>query len=348
MQIIQDYRSLHRIPEPDNRLPKTLAFLRSRLFSLKCRCFSPAEGALCAFFDFGCDRTLAFRADLDALPLTERTSLPWASQHPGYMHACGHDGHTAILLELARKLHKTTSLHHNVLLVFQPAEETEGGARLICPVLKEYRVSAIFALHLWPGLPKGQLFSRPGLLMAHTGGVTVRFRGKSVHITQNGQDALNACICFYQAAKQIPCFLKFGKLNGGTAGNILCEEAVLWGSLRTTHHRAHTENRLTQLMNRILQNTGCTGEILFSPGYPPVCNSRSLWEQVQACSPVQRLNTFFWTGDDFSFYQKEVPGLYFLLGIGNTPPLHSGEFQFDPAVLSIGANYFYQLCTKLV
>ena len=132
MDLISDRRALHRIPELDRDLPETLGYLRSVLEPLPCLLFSPAKSALCAFFDFGQDHSLAFRADMDALPVAEETGLPFASCHLGRMHACGHDGHMAIVLELARRLARQRSLPHNVLLVFQPAEETTGGARAIC------------------------------------------------------------------------------------------------------------------------------------------------------------------------------------------------------------------------
>ena len=122
MNITQDRRALHEIPELDRDLPETTAYLRSSLEQLRCRVFSPMEGALCAWFDFGQKNAIAFRSDADALPISERTGLAFASRHPGKMHACGHDGHMAILLELARRLDRMEALPHNVLLVFQPAE----------------------------------------------------------------------------------------------------------------------------------------------------------------------------------------------------------------------------------
>ena len=132
MQIIADRRALHRIPEIDRELPKTLAYLVESLKHTSCRVFSPADGALCAFFDFGQNHAIAFRADMDALPIEEKSGVDFASAHPGNMHACGHDGHMAILLELARRLSDKPALSHNVLLIFQPAEETIGGALSIC------------------------------------------------------------------------------------------------------------------------------------------------------------------------------------------------------------------------
>ena len=132
MDIITDRRALHRIPELDRDLPETMAYLENALSGLGCRIFAPVAGVLCAWFDFGADRAIAFRSDADALPIQERSEKDYLSQHPGRMHACGHDGHMAILLELARQLSRKETLPHNVLLVFQGAEETTGGARDLC------------------------------------------------------------------------------------------------------------------------------------------------------------------------------------------------------------------------
>ena len=129
MQIIEDRRALHRIPELDRALPETLAYLKKELSQYRCYVFSPMDGALCAYYDFGMRNALAFRADADALPIMENTGLDFASEHPGKMHACGHDGHMAIALELARRIDQKDVLPYNVLIVFQPAEETTGGAR---------------------------------------------------------------------------------------------------------------------------------------------------------------------------------------------------------------------------
>lgn len=354
MQIIQDFHTLHTIPEPDSTLPKTTFFIRSRLQPLKCRVFSPTGGSVCAYFDFGQNKTLAFRADTDALPIAEKTGLPWQSQHPGMMHACGHDGHTAILLELARRIHRCTALPHNILLIFQPAEETTGGAEALCKtgLLRQYGVKCIFALHLWPGLPAGVLFSRPGYLMCRTRNVTVTFTGQSVHIAsgKRGADALRACCNFYEKTSQLQentaYLLKFGTLHGGTAANAICGKAVLEGSLRTFQDSAdrYLVSSLTILCRQSAQKNGCKGEVYFSAGYPPVINHPGLFAQLQKKHHVQILDRAFMTGEDFSFYQKEVPGVYFLLGVGDTPPLHSPDFSFDERLLNAGADYFTTLC----
>jgi amidohydrolase len=196
MQIIADRRALHRIPELELKLPATMAYLEKGLEKCRCTVFSPMESALCAFFDFGREDAIAFRADCDALPILEKNEKDYISTHPGCMHACGHDGHTAILLELARRLSGKKTLPHNILLIFQPGEESPGGALPICKagVLETYNVKSIFGLHIWPGLEKGVVFSRENELMSHCSEVNIDIYGKSVHIAKaaEGIDATEA------------------------------------------------------------------------------------------------------------------------------------------------------------
>lgn len=198
-------RDLHQIPELDRQVPETLAYVEAALAPLPCRLFHPIPQALCAFFDGGKGDTIGFRAELDALPIQEAEGRGYGSRHPGCMHACGHDGHMAMLLGLAHAWEAVRdSLPHNLLLIFQPAEETTGGAADICSqgVLDDYGVSRIFGCHLWPGLPEGQAFARPGPMMARSSEVTLTIRGRSVHIAnrQQGNDALLAGAEFLRAA----------------------------------------------------------------------------------------------------------------------------------------------------
>lgn len=354
MQIVHDYRQLHAIPELDRVLPKTLQYIESRLQGLSCRVFAPSEGALCAFLDFGQPKTLAFRADMDALPIAEQTGLPWSSQHPGRMHACGHDGHCAMVLELARQIHRQRQLPHNILLIFQPAEETDGGAEDICRtgLLERYQVTAIFGLHLWPGLPKGQLFSRSGVLMGHSCGAQVIFTGKSVHVAQwkKGRDALGAACAFYGACGRLTGqdhLVKFGVMNAGTAGNVVCDRAVLSGSVRAAGQGKHRrlKKKMVGIARRKARRWGCEAQVRFTEGYPAVENHPALLRQVRRQLPVGRVPKSLMTAEDFSRYQQKVPGVYFLLGIGNTPPLHSSDFQFDEEVLTVGADFLFSLAT---
>lgn len=353
MQIVHDFKALHKIPELDHRLPKTRAYLQKSLQALPCRVWISGSGALFAYFDHGKDRTVAFRADMDGLPVREQTGLVWQSEHPDRMHACGHDGHMAILLELARRL--TGWGKYNYLLIFQPAEETTGGAWDICRegVLETWGVCAVFGLHLWPGLPKGRLYTRPGMLMSAAAGIRGVFRGEGRHVAQTGRDALAAACLFHTRAAAIrteqPHLLKFGMLHGGTAPNVTCEQAVLEGTLRTWDQGQLLllQQRLDHLFRQTLQETTCGGKLFFRRGYPAVCNDPQLYEKAQKCAPAQLLQKPVWTTEDFSYYQQRVPGVYYLLGLGNTPPLHSSGFRFDPQVLSVGADHFYRLASEL-
>ena len=357
MKILEDYYSLHEIPELDCHLPKTLAYITETVSTLGCTLFSPSQSALCAFFDFGKAETLAFRADMDALPLQEDSSIPHRSRHDGQMHACGHDGHTAILLELARRISQKGTLPHNILLIFQPAEETDGGANPICRanVLQNYRVKAIFGLHLWPRLPAGRLYSKPGPLMCCSSGIHLTFYGKSEHIAHHrGRgDALAACCRFYTRAATIGKgdgqLVKFGCLQGGTAPNIICDKAQIWGSVRAFQekHLLLLQKRLKGVCKAVAYTTGCNGQIAFSTGYPAVINSPELFAAAGQVCPCRVLKKGFMTTDDFSVYQQYVPGLYYLLGLGDTPPLHSSHFTFDPALLEKGASFFEQLALSL-
>ena len=357
MQIINDRQALHRIPELELALPKTMEYLYTALSGLKCRLFSPMESALCAYFDFGQRSAIAFRADCDALPIEENTGLDFSSCHPGRMHACGHDGHMAILLELARRLDKKETLSRNVLLIFQPGEESPGGAKYLCGdgLFAAFSVEAIFGLHLWPGLEKGILFSREKELMSRSCEVNVDFFGKSAHIAKaaEGIDALAACTEFYRRAvameqalpPEIFRLLKFGRMEAGTVRNAIAAQAHLEGSLRAFQDEVFEGLRecLYKIGAEVGRRTGCTVEISMSEGYPAVMNPPDLYRRVKTMADFRDLEEPSMTSEDFSWYQKQVPGIFFFLGLGDTPALHSKNFNFDDSILEKGADFFEKL-----
>ena len=362
MQIVLDRQALHRIPELDRDLPCTLAYLRQALAPLRCACFSPSPDALCAYFDFGAAKTIAFRSDMDALPIEEASGLPFASTHAGQMHACGHDGHMAILLELARRLDAKASLPNNILLIFQPAEETTGGALEICQsgVLAQYGVSALFGLHLWPGLPAGEIFSRPNEMMSRASEMTVTFHGLSAHIAKphEGRDALAAAHAFYQAVTEMEQALppsvyrlcRFGHMVSGTVRNAISDYSRLEGCLRAFQEETFLslQEQVRALAQHSAEAYGCTAEVQFSSGYPAVLNPPALFAQVAERMPSLRLLAEpSMTSEDFSWYQHYVPALFFFLGLGDTPPLHSDHFQFDDTLLLAGADFFDRLTQRL-
>ena len=357
MQIISDRQALHQIPELELNLPKTMAYLKSALLGLGCNVFSPMESSLCAFFDFGADHAIAFRADCDALPIEEKNDLPYRSQHPGCMHACGHDGHMAALLELARRLSRKENLPHNVLLIFQPGEESPGGAKLLCQtgILEQYRVNAIFGLHLWPGLPAGRVYSRTGELMSRSSEVNVDIYGKSAHIAKasEGLDAVAAGCEFYRRAvaleQSLPAavyrLLKFGKFHSGTVRNALSEHTHMEGSLRAFQDEVFEQLRdgLYKIAAEIEAETGCAVKLSMSSGYPAILNPADLAQRVRAAVPFENLHEPSMTSEDFSWYQRYVPGMFFFLGLGDTPALHADTFHFDETILTKGADFFEAL-----
>lgn len=355
-------RALHRIPELDSDLPETEAFVKSALVGLPCRLFPPVRGSVCAYFDAGKRDTVAFRADMDALPVTEQNHLPYASTHPGQMHACGHDAHTALALVLAEyAASHLKELPRNALFVFQPAEETTGGAKRICEtgILEKYRVRRVFGLHLWPGLPEGSVWSRPGPLMARSSEVTVIITGKSVHISKyrEGLDALTAGMEYLSRAYAMmdqlptenPSLLRFGKMESGEVRNAISGRTELQGSLRTYSENTFgfCRRQLQDIGKAVAGETGCKIDVHLSEGYPAVWNHEALYAEIAAelgGDMAQLLPEPALAAEDFSFYQQYVPGVFFFLGAGDVPALHSPEFAFnDETVLPQGLKFLKKL-----
>ena len=357
MQIFRDRQALHAIPELGLELPKTAAYVKDALKGLKCTVFSPLEYAVCAYFDFGADHAIGFRADMDALPIAEETGLPYASTHPGRMHACGHDGHTAILLELARRLHEKEQLPHNVLLIFQPGEETPGGALPICEsgILEKYGVTAVFGLHLWPGLEKGIVHTRENELMSRGSELTVDIYGKSSHISNAsaGIDATAAGAEFYRQIRQEEAalppetyrLLNFGVFSSGTVRNAISAHAHLEGSLRAFHDETFDflQERVYAVATNVEAQFGCTVKVDFSEGYPAVMNDPGLVARVRRAVPFRQLDKPSMTSEDFAQYQRRVGGVFFFLGTGDTAALHATTFNFDEEILLKGADFFESL-----
>ncbi len=362
-RLTQYRRDLHKIPEIGFALDETAAYVGKTLAALDCSIFSPIQGAVCAYFDRGQPQTLAFRADMDALPVEEKTGAPYASTHPGRMHACGHDGHTAMLLALAALIDAKRALGSNVLLIFQPAEETTGGAKDICDtgVLERYHVKAAFAIHIFPDIPAGTILASPGPMMAKTGIVDVEIFGKSAHISraEEGADALYAgalwlCRAYDMVKGALPAeekrVLRFGCMQSGTVQNALSAHTLLSGSLRSFSEETHAFlfERLRRIARDVEQETGCRFALSLSEGYPPVRNDEALFARVMAHlgadapKPIQAPSL---AGEDFSYYQKRVPGVFFLLGTGRNTPLHADTFDFDERILVEGVRLFERLLT---
>ncbi|MFQ9410135.1 MAG: amidohydrolase [Evtepia gabavorous] len=292
---------------------------------LSCTLSSPIPGALCAFFDFGRPDAIAFRSDADALPITERTGLPFASVHPGRMHACGHDGHMAMVLDLAVWLDQQTALPHNVLLLFQPAEETTGGAKDLCQsgVLEAHKVQCVFGMHLWPELPAGVIASRKREMMSRSCEVSVTITGRSSHIAkaEEGLDALAAGVEFYRRAAALEAalpphlfrLLKFGRMESGTVRNAVSGKTVLLGSLRAFQDEVFLDLQqgLREIGQQVQADTGCQVVVHTNDGYPAVWNPDALYDRVKNLGlPFLELEKPVMISEDFSWYQRHLPALF--------------------------------------
>ncbi len=349
-------RDLHRIPELDRTLPKTLAYIKAVLTPLRCTLSEPTTGSIIAYFSFDQRNTLAYRSDMDALPITERNSVSYRSCHSGCMHACGHDGHMAILLSFAKYVNTLSSCSHNVLLIFQPAEETSGGAKAIVDagVLMQHHVKAIFGFHLWPSLSAGTIASKPNALMAQSSEINIEIHGKAAHIAkaENAKDALKAAMMLYQLCDQMrfqipsPYLLSFGHMKSGSARNVISDYTLLQGTLRSFEEGVHQDikKRIRKIANRVAQQTACHISIDISDGYPPLSNDPDLFARCQSLLPhLQVLKEPSLLSEDFSFYGKAVPSLFLYIGTGNDIPLHGDTFDFDDSLLKHGVQAYIAL-----
>lgn len=379
--LVRFRRDLHRIPELDYDLPQTKRYVRGVLESLSCEVFSPSSSCICALFDVGNAHTVAIRADMDALPITEATGVSFASEHEGRMHACGHDAHMAMALATAVWVDGIVrdcpgALPRNVLFVFQPAEETTGGAKRVCEsgVFERYKVDRIFGFHVWPDLPWGTVASRPGALLARSSETHITIHGQSTHIAktyglhdEETHDAALAAARFLVSERWLmrrlqqdePCVAQFGLLEAGTVCNAVAGEAHLAGSLRVfsdeMFERAKVE--LTSTLEMACSETGCTFDIDFAEGYPPVTNDAGLYAACESALPeLTRIDEPLLIAEDFAFYQRRVPGVFFLLGVGEpevdgacgelghaTCALHGDTLMFDEHALLRGVSVYRQL-----
>ena len=354
--LVRFRRDLHRIPELGFELPQTIAYVESVLNDLACEVVHPCLSCVCAYFSCGIEGapTIAVRADMDALPISEATGCSFASEHPGRMHACGHDAHMAMALAAATEVDRTLrerpgALARNVLFVFQPAEETTGGAKTVCEsgVFERYGADRIFGFHVWPDLPFGTIGSCPGPLLARSSETHIHIHGQSLHIgktlgvpASESRDAALAAAHFLVAESELmerlgveePCIAKFGLVEAGTVCNAVAGEAHLAGSVRVFSDVmfARVQKGLRDALDAACAAVGCTYEIDFAEGYPPVDNDPELFEAAaSALSKLKRLPEPLLIAEDFAFYQRHLPGVFFLLGTGAPADAVPGDAPVD-------------------
>lgn len=360
-------RELHRIPEIGFDLHKTHEYIKPLIEQCKPdELITLAEtGFKVVFYAQGAQRTIAFRADMDGMKNTEENRFRFRSRTRGVMHGCGHDGHMTILLMLAKWVSQNRDkLKCNVVLLFQPGEEGRAGARRMINegALVNPKVDRIYGLHLWPTVPKGKIGIRWENLMAQTSDFVIKIHGKSAHAStpQMGVDAIVVAAELITMIQSVitrdvdphqDALLTLGKINGGTAHNVIAEEVTMSGTLRVFSNKLYDRlmTQIISLLKGLELATGAGISMETVVHYPYVANPREMVEKfytvLDSMDDVVLVEPVM-AAEDFAEYQQEVDGMFMFLGINGGrggAPLHSSRFDFDEDALLVGAEAFKRI-----
>jgi amidohydrolase len=365
-------RQLHQYPELSWQETKTTEYIAAELrrMGLEVTTWEGETGVLGVLHGGQLGSVVALRSDIDALPIEEQNDLSYRSQHKGVMHACGHDAHITCLLGAASILAKLKQvIKGTVKFIFQPAEESGGGASLMIGrgVLTNPQVKAIFALHSQPALPVGTLGLHEGLVMAFNDPLFITVKGKGGHgaMPHQTRDPIIATASIIQALQTIisrqidplaSAVISFGTIGGGLASNVIPEKVELSGTVRTTDSslRKELRHKITSLTTAIAAAMGTEAQVRFEKGYPAVNNptdlvlfcQRSLSELFNSRNIVKTPPVM--VTEDFAEYQEQLPGVLLWLGVGNlaekiTRQLHNPCFDINEKALMYGAAILSQL-----
>ena len=370
---------LHRIPELGYEEFQTAATIRAELDRLGVSHVDGVEGAPTATVATIGDPArpcIALRADIDALPIVEQTGLPYASTHPGRMHACGHDGHAATLVGVAavlKRLADAGQLNACVKLMWQPAEEGGGGAeKLVKAGVLDGRmgppVRAVFGLHGWPGLKVGTVATKAGALLAATDTWQATFIGRGCHAAfpHVGIDpVVTACEAVTNLQQFVsrevnpvePAVVTVGRIAGGTASNVIPDAVEVEGTARTLTPilRKRIRESIERRCRGVAAAGGCDVKFDWWEGYPPTINDPAMTDYVARIARATLGDDRFFLapfpsmgGEDFAYYLEKVPGCFFFVGVepadaASHPPLHSDRYDFTDAALGVGIRMFVEL-----
>lgn len=364
---------LHAHPELSFQEHETAAYVAERLESWGYEVTRNVGGlGVVGRLRQGSGRSIAIRADMDALPITEATNLPYASQASGKMHACGHDGHTTMLLGAAEYLARTRHFNGTVNLIFQPAEEAGKGsgaqAMIADGLFERFPCDAIFGLHNHPGAPTGSFLMRAGPLMAASDTVTIRIAGRGGHASRPHLtvDPIVAAANIVMTLQTVvsrnvnpieTAVVTVGTIHGGTASNVIPEHAEITLSVRSfsAEIRDRLEQRIRNIAALVAQAHGATVEFEYERGYPVVVNSERETsfatdiavelvgqDKVSVCPLIPG-------SEDFSYFLEHKPGCFLRLGNGeDSAILHSSKYDFNDGNLTVGAALWARLTERFL
>lgn len=325
------------------------------------------------------DRAVGLRADMDALPMTEINTFEHASKHPGKMHACGHDGHTAMLLAAARCLAENRNFAGTVYVIFQPAEEGYSGAQAMIDdgLFTRFPMQAVFGMHNWPGMDVGSFGLSSGAIMASSNTFEIRIDGKGAHggMPHLGVDPVMAAVQLAQSFQTIitrernpldPAVISITQIHAGSADNVIPTTAVLRGTVRTFSDETLEliERRMGEITEHMTRGLQCTAEFVFNRNYPPTINHAAeaefcatVMEQLVGADRVDRDVRPSMGAEDFAFMLKEKPGCYVWIGNGKgdhrSPGhglgpcmLHNDSYDFNDDLIPLGATYWSELAIQ--
>lgn len=368
--LLKKYRQeLHQIPELEFDLFKTHAYVKKELESFGYQTETVAKTGLVAVKKGMIEDAVAFRSDMDALPVTEKCNIPYKSKHEGCMHACGHDGHMAMLLGFAKNIAEIKTLKQSIVFIFQPAEEGPGGAKIIVEsgVLEKYHVKKILGLHMFPGIEEGKMGFTNGPMTAQNGEFDITITAKSAHGAQPhlGHDAIIVQSHLVQAFQSIvsrnvnplkPVVITIGTVHGGEARNIIAGEVKLSGTLRVYDQDVYdlVKKRMYEISQGLSQAFQVDIDCHIVDYYPAVINDSQLFDlavkqydqlSYEVVEPLM-------IAEDFAFYLQKIPGMFAFVGSKNeekgfTQPLHSNLFNFDESILINGVNYYMKMAKAL-
>ncbi|WP_320199838.1 M20 aminoacylase family protein [Agrobacterium sp. rho-13.3] len=358
---------LHRNPELGFEEIETSAFIAARLaeWGYAVKTGYGKTGLIGSLSRGSSSKAIGIRADIDALPILEKSGADYVSRTAGKMHACGHDGHVAMALAAAKSLSSQT-FDGTVHFVFQPAEENEGGGRAMVGdgLFRDFAMDGIYGMHNWPALELGQCVARDSEMMAAFGTFEIKVKGRGAHgaMPHEGADPIVAASQIVSALQTIAsrnvsplqsAVVSATQVHGGDAWNVIPEEVVIRGTTRwfDEHVGVKIETRLTALANAISSAFDCVADVDYMHRYPATINDPAFAAIIRNVAPNVAGVTVTdadpsMAAEDFSFMLREKRGCYFWLGAkkrGNNPGLHSPYFDFNDALLPLGANMWISL-----